>query len=159
MSHCDWCGKFADELWSVAGEYGRTESVCDDCVPKPARCEVSGEKRLCCPVCKSRRYQDASAAYWFSRAGGLFHCERKHLFTVKKMTQEVRRPAKARPRELVSLDVTREQSLLCPVCGSAKHKKVPGDGPWPHSGPVFECSRGHLFELLTFTEHVWIPDD
>ncbi len=33
MCECDWCGKLTDELWIVAGEYGKSEFVCNDCVP------------------------------------------------------------------------------------------------------------------------------
>jgi len=92
MTQCDWCGRHADELWAVGGEYGKTEFVCNNCVPKPPTCEVDGEQHLRCPVCKSTKYQDVSERYSFSRAGGLFECKCKHLFTVQKVTQEVHIP-------------------------------------------------------------------
>ena len=159
MNECDWCGKPSDELWAEAGEYGRTEWVCDDCAPGPVKRDVTTEKQLRCPVCGSAEYQDASGQHWFSRAGGLFHCERKHLFTMEKVAQQVRVADEACVGEPKRLDVTGRKSPLCPVCRSAKNKKVIKQCPVRHSGPLFECIHGHVFEVLTFTEGVWIPDD
>ena len=85
MSQCNECGKNADELWSMPGEYGRTEFVCNDCVPKPGTHDITGEYHLCCPACKSTKSQEVSEQYWFSRPGGLFHCERSHLFTITQI--------------------------------------------------------------------------
>ena len=159
MYECDWCGKRTDELWTVPGEYGKNESVCNDCVPKPPKYDISGEQHLRCPVCKSTKYQDVSERYWFSRAGGLFQCKRKHLFTVQKMTQEVHIPDDSCPKKAGHMDVTGEQSLRCPLCLSAEYRNVTKDYSLHHSEQLFECNDGHLFEVRTVTQEVWIPDD
>jgi hypothetical protein len=93
MSQCDLCGKYAEELWAVPGEKGKTEFACEDCVPKPSVLDVTGEPKLRCPVCQSVKYQEVSDRYWFHREGGLFLCEHQHLFTVRfqirTLTEEV----------------------------------------------------------------------
>lgn len=159
MSQCDQCGKNADELWAVPGEYGKTEFVCDDCVPKPPTCDVTGQKHLRCPVCKSTKHREVSERYCFSRAGGLFHCEGKHLFSVQKVTQEVDVRDDSCPKGPAQLDVTGEETLRCPVCLSAQYRNVTKLYALQCSEQLFECIDGHLFEVRTITEEVWIPDD
>lgn len=97
MTQCDQCGREADELWAVGGEFGRTDWVCDDCAPKPALLDVTGQRGLRCPSCRSAGYKDVSKDYWFHREGGLFLCEHGHLFTARRIgkrtvTEEVRIP-------------------------------------------------------------------
>ncbi len=160
MSQCNECGKNADELRSMPGEYGKTEFVCNDCVPKPGTHDITGEYHLRCPACKSTKHQEVSEQYWFSRPGGLFHCERSHLFTIIKIAQEVRIPGDHEPKKLQRLDVTGDVNLSCPVCSSTEHKIVQIEGRHqPHSQLLYECDEGHLFEVHTLTEDVWIPDD
>ena len=89
MTECAQCGRSADDLWAVAGEHGKTEFVCGNCAPTPARCDVTGDEHLRCPNCESAKYTDVSEEYWFHRRGGLFQCDRGHLFTVRTVTEEV----------------------------------------------------------------------
>jgi hypothetical protein len=93
MSQCDRCGKYAEEVWPLPDEMGRSEYVCDRCLPQPARLDVTGEAQPRCPVCRSAKCREVSDRYWFRRAGGLFQCELGHLFTVRSgvrtLTEEV----------------------------------------------------------------------
>ena len=160
MYECDWCGKRTDELWTVPGEYGKNESVCNDCVPKPPAYDITGEYHLRCPRCKSIKCQEVSERYHLSRPGGLFECEHSHLFTIIKIAEEVCITSDHRPQDLRDLDVTCDDNVSCPVCSSANHGivRTKRKNP-PHPQLLFECDNGHLFEVCTLTEEVWITDD
>ena len=160
MGQCSQCGKFAEELWAVPGEYGKNESVCNDCIPKLPTYDITEEYHLRCPRCKSTKCKEVSERYWFSRPGGIFECERSDLFTIQKIAQEVRITNDHRPQELRQLDVTGDENVSCPVCSSTEHRVVRiAKKEQPHSRVVFECDDGHLFEVRTLTEEVRIPDD
>ena len=87
MSQCDLCGQYAEEVWAVPGEYGKTEFACSACLPQPATREVARGQKPLCPVCGSANYQDVTQRYWFRRGGCLFLCERQHLFTVRRVSK------------------------------------------------------------------------
>jgi hypothetical protein len=87
MNQCSQCGRYAEDLWVLSDEFGKSEFACNDCVPQPPTREVAKGQKPRCPVCGSANFVAASQRYWFSRVGGLFHCERRHLFTVRKVSK------------------------------------------------------------------------